>query len=188
MNYYIEMIKDFVMSEIKKEDGCFLDDGEYVYACGLLFQKIIAKERKNVAERKKEILCEIKTFRLLSVEIQSLLREYTKEVHHLKDEDQNLIRMVTEYQPKSEAFDQVMLDVMHEALSQTFHVNKYERQERYQKKAGLVSKTYKLNGQIVEEFAEACKKLGLPQGPTLTELMIQFIESKSMETEEQKEE
>lgn len=188
MNYYVEMIKDFVMSEIKKPDGRFLDDGEYVYACGLMFQKVTAKERNSVMIRKRQILCEIKTFLLLSVEMRSLTHEYTKEIEKLSEEDRNLVRMIQEYHPKGESLDQVMLDVMQEALNQPIAVNRYERQERYQKKAGLVSKTYKLNGQVVDAFAKACNERGVALGPTLTELMLQFIEDGKEQSKRLKEE
>ena len=187
MNYYVEMIKDFVMSEIKKQDGRFMDDGEYVYACGLLFQKLTEKERKDIVSAKRGILSEIKTFLLLKVEMKSLMKEYTKEISRFSEEDTNLTRMIQEYQPKGESFDQVMQDVMEEALHQVVTVNKYERQERYQKKVGLVSKTYKLNGHVVDEFAQACKDRGVALGPTLTELMIRFIEEGRQECADCKE-
>lgn len=176
MNYYVEMIKDFVMSEMKKPDGRILDDGEYVFACGLVFQKMTAKEKSKIASVKRAILGEITTFLLLRVEMKSLMREYTNEIGRFNKEDRNLVRMLNEYQPKGEVFDEVMQDVLHEALNLPVKVNRYERQERYQQKVGLVSKTYKLNQQIVEEFASACKQRGVPLGPTLTGLMLQFIQ------------
>lgn len=181
MNYYIEMIKNFVMSEMRKPDGQLLDDGEYVYACGLAFLRLTAKDRKKTAEQKKEILCEIKTFLLFSVEMKSLIQEYTNDRKQLLEEEKNLFRMICEYQPKGESFDQVMDDVLQEALCQPMVVNRYERQDRYQKKAGLVSKTYKLNGQVVDAFAVACKKRGVALGPTLTDLMLQFIRETEQE-------
>lgn len=183
MNYYIEMIKEFVMAEIKKPEGCFLDDGEYVYACGLVFQKLIAKENKSVTVKKRLILFDIKTFLLLGVEMKSLIHEYSNEIALFSKEDQNLIRMVEGYTPKGEVLDQVMMEVMQEAFNQPQVVKRYERQERYQQKVGLVSKTYKLNKKVVEEFAAACKQRGVALGPTLTELMMNFIEeSKEMQT------
>lgn len=181
MNYYIEMIKDFVMSEIKEPTGHLLDDGEYVYACGLAFNRLTAKDRKNVADRKREILCEIRTFLLFSVEIKSLIQEYTNDMKQIADEDMHLYQMICEYQPKGETIDPVMEDVLQEALCQPIVVNRYERQDRYQKKVGLVSKTYKLNGQVVEAFANACKQRGVALGPTLTDLMLQFIRETEQE-------
>lgn len=176
MNYYIEMVKEFVTGEVKKPDGCILDDGEYVYACGLLLQKMIAKDQKKVASKKRYILAEIKTFHLLRVEITSMIREYEASKTNLSVEEENLIRMVKNYIPKGEQIDQVMVEVMQEALSQPQHTNRYERQERYQKKVGLVSKTYKLNADVVEQFATVCKQRGVPLGPTLTSLMQAFIQ------------
>ena len=182
MNYYVEMIKEFVMTEIKKPEGKFLDDGEYIYGCGLTFQKLTAKEKKSVMVKKRYILSDIKTFLLLGVEMKSLIREYADEIVGLTKEDQNLVRMVKEYTPKGEEIDQVMMDVMQEAFNQPQTVNRYERQERYQKKVGLVSKTYKLNGQVVEEFAAACKQRGVALGPTLTDLMLNFIKESNEES------
>ena len=176
MNYYVEMIKDFVMAEIKKTNGKFLDDGEYVFACGMAFLKLTAKERKSIVVKKRMILSEIKTFLLLSVELRSFIREYAHEVEKFTIEDKNLIRMITEYKPVADELDAVMIDVMQEALNMPKVNNRYERQERYHNKVGLVSKTYKLNKKVVDDFAQACIKQGVSMGPTLTELMIEYID------------
>ncbi len=47
--------------------------------------------------------------------------------------------------------------------------------EKYQKKVGLMSKSYKLKREVVEAFAEACEKAGVSQAGKLTELMKEFI-------------
>lgn len=54
-------------------------------------------------------------------------------------------------------------------------MDKQTPQERWQKKAGLVSKSYKLQSEVVEKFAEACKKSDISQARQLTELMKDFI-------------
>jgi hypothetical protein len=48
--------------------------------------------------------------------------------------------------------------------------------EKYQKKAGWMTKGFKLKRDIVEEFEEACKEVGVSQASKITELMKQFIE------------
>lgn len=48
--------------------------------------------------------------------------------------------------------------------------------EKYQKKAGWMTKGFKLKRDVVEEFAEACEKAGASQAGKITELMKQFIE------------
>ena len=48
--------------------------------------------------------------------------------------------------------------------------------EKYQKKAGWMTKGFKLKRDIVEEFEEACKEVGVSQAGKITELMKQFIE------------
>ena len=47
--------------------------------------------------------------------------------------------------------------------------------KKYQKKVGLVSKSYKLKKEIVEQFAEACKEAGVSQSAQLTKMMQEFI-------------
>ena len=47
--------------------------------------------------------------------------------------------------------------------------------EKYQKKAGLINKSYKLKKDVVEEFKETCNTLGVSQASALTGLMKQFI-------------
>ena len=46
---------------------------------------------------------------------------------------------------------------------------------RYHKKKGLISKSYKLDKVIVEEFAEACKNAETTQAKQLTEFMKRYI-------------
>lgn len=49
------------------------------------------------------------------------------------------------------------------------------RTARYQKKAGLVSKSYKLKQADVDAFAEACKERDESQASVLTRLMKRYI-------------
>lgn len=48
--------------------------------------------------------------------------------------------------------------------------------EKYAKKVGLMSKSYKLKREIVEDFAEACDKRGTSQAGELMKFMQSFIE------------
>lgn len=48
--------------------------------------------------------------------------------------------------------------------------------KKYEKKAGFMSKSYKLKKEIVEQFAEACEKAGVSQAGQLSEMMKQFVE------------
>lgn len=49
--------------------------------------------------------------------------------------------------------------------------------KKYEKKAGVVSKSYKLKKELVEEFAEACEKTGVSQAAQLSKMMMKFIET-----------
>lgn len=49
-------------------------------------------------------------------------------------------------------------------------------QDRWDKKAGVVSKTYKVNEKTAAEFKEACAKAGVSMGTQLTKMMNDFIE------------
>lgn len=48
--------------------------------------------------------------------------------------------------------------------------------EKYTKKVGIISKSYKLKKELVDEFAEACDKAGTSQATQLSLMMRQFIE------------
>ena len=48
--------------------------------------------------------------------------------------------------------------------------------KKYEKKAGFMSKSYKLRKEIVERFAEACDVAGVSQASQLSKMMKQFIE------------
>ena len=50
------------------------------------------------------------------------------------------------------------------------------RNERYQKKAGWGSKSYKLKKEVVDAYAEACEKAGVSAAGQLTKMMKEFIE------------
>lgn len=48
--------------------------------------------------------------------------------------------------------------------------------KKYEKKNGWVSKSYKLKKEIVDEYADACKKVGVSAAGQLTKMMKEFIE------------
>lgn len=48
--------------------------------------------------------------------------------------------------------------------------------EKYTKKVGIISKSYKLKKELVDEFAEACEKAGTSQAAQLSLMMRRFIE------------
>ncbi|MBS6519076.1 MAG: chemotaxis protein [Clostridiales bacterium] len=56
--------------------------------------------------------------------------------------------------------------------------------EKYQKKAGWMTKGFKLKRELVEEFEQACQKTGVSQAGKISELMKQFIEEVNKEQEE----
>lgn len=49
-------------------------------------------------------------------------------------------------------------------------------QDRWQKKVGLISKSYKLKKELVEQFSMACKKAGISQAAQLSKMMQKFID------------
>lgn len=46
------------------------------------------------------------------------------------------------------------------------------------KKAGWMSKSYKLKREVVEEFARACEEEGVSQASQLTKMMKEFVEKR----------
>lgn len=53
---------------------------------------------------------------------------------------------------------------------------KIRPQDKWNAKAGYMSKSYKLKREVVEQFAEACEKAGVSQAAQLTKMMNEFIE------------
>ena len=53
---------------------------------------------------------------------------------------------------------------------------KVRPQDKWDKKAGVISKTYKVNEKTAEKFKEACAKAGVSMGTQLTKMMNDFIE------------
>ena len=53
--------------------------------------------------------------------------------------------------------------------------------KKYEKKAGWVSKSYKLKREIVDQFAETCERVGVSQAAQLTKMMQEFIEQNQKE-------
>ena len=51
--------------------------------------------------------------------------------------------------------------------------------EKYNKKAGIISKSYKLRKEVVEQFAAACEKAGVSQAAQLTKMMKEFSEKQN---------
>ena len=53
---------------------------------------------------------------------------------------------------------------------------KIRQQDKWNAKAGLISKSYKLKRELVEAFADACEKAGVSQAGQLSMMMREFIE------------
>ena len=49
-------------------------------------------------------------------------------------------------------------------------------QDKWDAKAGMISKTYKVNKKVAEVFRGACKKADVAMGTQLTKMMKDFIE------------
>ena len=49
-------------------------------------------------------------------------------------------------------------------------------QDKWDEKAGVISKTYKVDKKVAEEFQAACKISGVAMGTQLTKMMRNFIE------------
>jgi hypothetical protein len=52
---------------------------------------------------------------------------------------------------------------------------KIRSQDKWNAKAGLISKSYKLKRELTEQFAEACEKAGVSQAGQITKMMKEFI-------------
>ena len=52
---------------------------------------------------------------------------------------------------------------------------KQRPQDAWNERNGLVSKTYKLQKVIADQFAEACEKAGVSKKSQLEKMMMQFI-------------
>ena len=56
--------------------------------------------------------------------------------------------------------------------------------EKYMKKAGWISKSYKLKREVVESFAEACEVAGVSQAGLLMNMMKEFANQVNREHSE----
>ena len=56
------------------------------------------------------------------------------------------------------------------------NIENMRRQDRWNKKVGLISKSYKLRRELTEEFASACDVAGVSQAGQISKMMREFIE------------
>jgi len=56
---------------------------------------------------------------------------------------------------------------------------KIRSQDKWNAKAGLISKSYKLKRELTEQFAEACEKAGVSQAGQITKMMKEFIDEQN---------
>lgn len=47
--------------------------------------------------------------------------------------------------------------------------------DKYQKKAGYMTKGFKIKRNLADQFADACKKAGVSQAAQITKMMKEFI-------------
>lgn len=60
---------------------------------------------------------------------------------------------------------------------------KIRPQDKWNEKAGLISKSYKLKRKLVDDFAEACEAAGVSQAGQLSKMMSEFIENGGAQNE-----
>ena len=53
---------------------------------------------------------------------------------------------------------------------------KIRAQDKWDMKAGVSAKTYKVNTAVADAFAETCDRLGVSKASQLTKMMTEFIE------------
>lgn len=58
---------------------------------------------------------------------------------------------------------------------------KVRPQDKWDAKAGMTAKTYKVKEEVADRFKEVCKEKGLAVGIKLTELMQKFIDENNQE-------
>jgi len=58
------------------------------------------------------------------------------------------------------------------------------RQDIWQKKNGIISKSYKLRRSLVDEFKSACDQQGISQASAISELMSNFIALNKIQSSE----
>lgn len=58
---------------------------------------------------------------------------------------------------------------------------KIRPQDKWNEKAGLISKSYKLKREVVEQFADACDKAGVSQASQVSKMMQEFIKQQNIE-------
>jgi ferritin len=56
---------------------------------------------------------------------------------------------------------------------------KIRSQDKWNAKAGLISKSYKLKRELTEQFAEACETAGVSQAGQITKMMKEFIDEQN---------
>lgn len=62
-------------------------------------------------------------------------------------------------------------------------IKNYTAQTEWAKRKGYQSKSYKLPIDVVEQFAEACKKANVSKSKQLTSMMKEFIKKADEKTE-----
>ena len=48
--------------------------------------------------------------------------------------------------------------------------------DKWQKKVGIISKSFKLKKELTDEFKEACEKAGVSQEAQISKMMREFID------------
>lgn len=55
---------------------------------------------------------------------------------------------------------------------------------KYQRKVGVIAKSYKLKKDLVDAFADACRKAGVSQAEQISAMMSEFIKQHGAEASE----
>lgn len=181
MKSELAIMADEVVDRIKKSEGPIIrSDMEYFFCCGLVVKYILERlpDSDKTKSAKRSDFVKTLDSDMMKQKIENMVKkDYINRVkrHHSKAD--NLVAEVLGWEPEVMRRSVNPDSFIHGIVFENAWYSNTEYIDTWQKENGMISKSYKLNSTVVDQFAEACKKANVSLTKKLTEIMTEFIES-----------
>lgn len=181
MKSELAIMADEVFDRLKKEKKPIIrTDMEYFFCCGLVVKYILERLPNSDESKSAKRSDFVKTLdsKMMKQKIENIVKkDYINRVKHPHSKADHLVAEVLMWEPevkrRCDNPDSFIYGVIYEYVwySNTEYI------DAWQKENGMISKSYKLNSTVVNEFADACKKANIAQSKKITEMMSEFIKT-----------
>lgn len=175
---------DLFKKMVDGEDVFIQNNLELAYACGLILRYILTREIMADSDKAAKRANMVNTWNSLGKLVdktQLYIQKHLDIVDNAYQTVRSLASEIMSATPEEKDYNMTAFTTGDEQrcfFQGLIIENKWYKpktSEKWQKEKGMMSKSYKLSQDVVEEFAAKCKNDGVKIGPKLEELMYAYV-------------